>query len=170
MIEVREEKIEDHDAISLILQETFGGEDEVRLVQNLRETDQFIPELSLVALHNRRDPVGYILYSEISIHTSEKVVTSLALAPVAVTPEMQHEGIGSLLIKEGLMRATSLGYRHVVVLGHENYYPRFGFVPASEKHITGPFDAGDAFMVKELKKDSLKDISGKVVYPKPFGV
>ena len=170
MIEVREEKHEDHEDITTILQKAFDGEDEVHLVRDIRKTDSFIPELSLVALHNRRDPVGYILFSEIAIHTEEGILPSLALAPVAVTPDLHHEGIGSLLIKEGLMRATSLGYRHVVVLGHKDYYPRFGFVPASEKNISGPFDAGDAFMVKELKMDALKDISGKVVYPKPFGV
>ena len=170
MIEVREEKVQDHEEISTILQKAFGGEDEVTLVKEIGKSDHFVPELSLVALHNRRDPVGYILFSEITISTEKENLTSLALAPVAVVPELQGEGIGSMLIKDGMMRATSLGYRHVVVLGHKEFYPRFGFVPASEQNLSGPFDAGDAFMVKELKKDALKEISGEVVYPKAFGV
>lgn len=170
MIEVREEKGQDHEEVSAILRKAFNGEDEVKLVSAIRESTHFIPELSLVALHHRRDPVGYILFSEITISTEKENLTSLALAPVAVVPELQGEGVGSLLIKDGLMRATSLGYRHVVVLGHKEYYPRFGFVPASEQNLSGPFDAGDAFMVKELKKDALKDVSGEVIYPKAFGV
>lgn len=170
MIEVREEKLQDHEDISTILQKAFGGEDEVKLVSRIRESRHFVPELSLVALHNRRDPVGYILFSEITISTEKEKLTSLALAPVAVVPELQGEGVGSMLIKDGMMRATSLGYRHVVVLGHQDYYPRFGFVPASEQNISGPFDAGEAFMVKELKKDALKDVSGEVIYPNAFGV
>ncbi len=170
MIEVREEKIEDHEDISTILQKAFNGEDEVKLVSKIRNSGHFVPELSLVALHNRQDPVGYILFSEITISTEEETLTTLSLAPVAVVPELQHEGIGSMLIKDGMMRATSLGYRHVVVLGHKDYYPKFGFIPASEKNITGPFDAGDSFMVRELKKDALKDVSGEVVYPKAFGI
>ncbi|MFK3961040.1 GNAT family N-acetyltransferase [Guptibacillus hwajinpoensis] len=170
MIEVREEMLQDHEDISTILQKAFGGEDEVKLVSKIRKSAHFVPELSLVALHNRRGPVGYILFSEITISTEKENLTSLALAPVAVVPELQGEGIGSMLIKDGMMRATSLGYRHVVVLGHQDYYPRFGFAPASEQNISGPFDAGDAFMVKELKKDALKDVSGEVIYPNAFGV
>ena len=170
MIEVREENERDHEAISMILQKSFEGDEEAQLVQRIRASEAFIPELSLIALHNRRDPVGYVLFSEVKIHTDSGPVTSLALAPVGVVPELQHEGIGSMLIKDGMMRATSLGYRHVIVLGHKDYYPKFGFIPASEKNITGPFDAGDSFMVRELKKDALKDVSGEVVYPKSFGI
>ncbi|TKD70517.1 GNAT family N-acetyltransferase [Pseudalkalibacillus hwajinpoensis] len=170
MIEIREENVADHEAISTILREAFNGEDEVQLVNGIRESEGFIPELALVALHNRSEPVGYILFSIIEIHTEKGSIPSLALAPVAVVPELQNEGVGSLLIKDGMMRATSLGYRHVVVLGHKDYYPKFGFVPASEENITGPFNAGDSFMVRELKKESLKDVSGEVVYPSAFGV
>ncbi|WP_394175245.1 GNAT family N-acetyltransferase [Guptibacillus hwajinpoensis] len=170
MIEIREEKEADHEAISEVLREAFNSEDEVQLVNAIRESQGFISELSLVALHNRSEPVGYILFSEIELHTEKGSVPSLALAPVAVVPKLQNEGIGSMLIKDGMMRATSLGYRHVVVLGHKEYYPKFGFVPASEKNITGPFQAGDSFMVRELKKDALSEVSGEVVYPKAFGV
>ncbi|WP_347548331.1 N-acetyltransferase [Pseudalkalibacillus hwajinpoensis] len=169
MLEVREEK-NDEEAISIILRKAFEGEKEVALVKRIRESDFFIPELSLVAIQNRSTPIGYLLFSEIQIKTSSGIVPSLALAPLAVMPEWQREGVGGMLIKDGLMRATSLGYRHVVVLGHKDYYSRFGFVPASDKEITGPFDAGDAFMFRELKKDALKEIQGEVVYPKTFGI
>ncbi|MBN8208733.1 N-acetyltransferase [Bacillus sp. NTK071] len=170
MIEIREENAADHGAILKILREAFNGEDEVQLVNRIKDSESFIPELSLVALHNRSEPVGYILFTKIEILTEKGRIPSLALAPVAVVPELQNEGVGNLLIKDGMMRATSLGYRHVVVLGHKDYYPKFGFVPASEKNITGPFNAGDSFMVRELKKDSLKEVNGEVVYPSAFGV
>ncbi|MCA0988880.1 GNAT family N-acetyltransferase [Guptibacillus algicola] len=169
MIELREEAASEDEEIDDIVRRAFDGEDEVSLIHRIRKSPNYIPELSLIALHNQSTPVGYIMFSKITIETDDETLPSLALAPVSVVPELQNEGIGSMMIRDGLMRATALGYRHVVVLGDNRYYSRFGFVPASEKNVTGPFDdAGDAFMVKELKKDALK--KGHVRYPTSFGI
>ncbi|WP_377887312.1 GNAT family N-acetyltransferase [Alkalihalobacillus sp. R86527] len=169
MIEIREELTNDVEEIDDIVRNAFDGEAEVSLIHRIRKSPYYIPELTFVALHNRITPVGHIMFSEIKIETEHESFTSLALAPVSVVPEFQKEGIGSLMIREGLNRATSLGYRHAVVLGDSCYYSKFGFVPASEKNITGPFeDAGNSFMVKELKNDALK--KGHVRYPTSFGI
>ena len=94
---------------------------------------------------------------------------SLALAPVSVVPEHQNKGIGSELISESLKIAKELGFKSVIVLGHDKYYPRFGFKPASTWGIKAPFDVPDeAFMALELEDGSLEDISGTVVYSKEF--
>ncbi|WP_270180490.1 GNAT family N-acetyltransferase [Alkalihalobacillus sp. CinArs1] len=169
MIELREELKSDVEGIDNIVRNAFDGEDEVALIHRIRNSQHYIPELALIALHNRTTPVGYILLSEIEIE-AEDTITSLALAPVSVSPPFQNEGIGTFMINESLKRATALGYRHVIVLGHSAYYSKFGFIPASEKGITGPFkEAGDSFMVKELKKDALPK-EGHVHYPAAFGI
>jgi putative acetyltransferase len=94
---------------------------------------------------------------------------ALALAPMAVHPEFQNQGIGSRLVMEGLERYRSLGHRIVVVLGHPKYYPRFGFTSARAKGLEAPFPVPDeAFMVAELVPGGLDTVSGMTVYPAPF--
>ena len=94
---------------------------------------------------------------------------SLALAPMAVLPEYQNKGVGSQLVRTGLMQAGSMDHKSVIVLGHPEYYPRFGFAPASRWQIKPPFDVPDeAFMALELKEGALKDVCGVVEYPKAF--
>jgi predicted N-acetyltransferase YhbS len=93
----------------------------------------------------------------------------LALAPVSVVPEHQNKGIGSALISESLKIAKEIGFKSVIVLGHDKYYPRFGFKPASTWGIKAPFDVPDEFfMALELGDGALEDISGTVVYSKEF--
>jgi putative acetyltransferase len=93
----------------------------------------------------------------------------LALAPMAVVPEQQNKRIGSMLVEEGLKRAKDQGFKHAVVLGHPEFYPKFGFVPASTKGIEAPFPVPDeVFMAIELKEGSLDQIKGKIVYPSAF--
>jgi putative acetyltransferase len=88
---------------------------------------------------------------------------------MAVMPEFQGIGIGSALIKEGLKRCKKLGFQHVVVLEHTDYYPKFVFVPTITKGIKAPFEVPyEAFMIYELEKDSLKEAKGTVQYPEPF--
>jgi predicted N-acetyltransferase YhbS len=88
---------------------------------------------------------------------------------MAVVPEFQRQGIGGELIKHGLDKAKELKYKSVIVLGHEPYYPKFGFAPASKWNIKSPYDVPEnVFMAIELVKDGLKDVSGTVRYPKEF--
>ena len=139
------------------------------LVKRLRRSDAFIPELSLVAETQNGTIVGYILLTKVEIASAEKKVLSLGLAPVAVLPEYQNRGIGSALIKEAHNRAVSAGYHSVVLLGHKDYYPRFGYKKAIDYDIRFPFDVPPEFcMVKELAPNSLNGVHGVVQYASEF--
>jgi len=168
MIIVRAERTEDIEAIHLVNRLAFGQKDEALLVQRIRESLGFIPDLSLVAIKDEK-VVGHILFSRIHIETPQGDVRILSLAPMAVRPEFQNSGIGSDLVREGLKRCRELGHTIVVVIGHPKYYPRFGFVPARKKGLDLNFPVPDeAFMVCELDPDALEGITGKVIYPPEF--
>lgn len=94
---------------------------------------------------------------------------ALALAPVAVLPERQRQGIGSRLIREGLRACAEAGHRITVVLGHADYYPRFGFSAPLAEPLQAPF-SGPSFMALELVPGALADVTGEVRYPPPFGL
>ncbi len=137
-------------------------------MDNLRGTPGFIPELSLVAESDGR-VVGHILFSIVHIQSDAVRTPVLALAPMAVRPDCQNQGIGSLLVREGLERCKALGHEAVILVGHANYYPRFGFTPAGEKGLRLPFDAPDeAFMALELVPGALNGVTGTVEYPPEF--
>ncbi|MFK2827029.1 N-acetyltransferase [Bacillus sp. B190/17] len=143
---------------------------EHQLVSRIRKSNSFIPKLSLVALDKDHNKIlGHILLSSIKINNDKQIAESLALAPVSVLPEYQNKGIGRRLILEALKEAKNLGYHSVVVLGHPEYYPKFGFKKASIWGIHAPFEVPDeAFMVLELKESTLAHVSGVVEYPSVF--
>ncbi len=164
---IRQETIDDYKAVYEVNKRAFNKENESILVKKIRESDGFIPELSLIA-EEKGEIVGYILLSKIKIVGIDEH-TSLALAPVAVVPEFQSKGIGGELIKEVLKRAKGLGYGSVILLGHKEYYPRFGFKKASNWKIECPFEVDDDyFMAIELQDNSLNNVSGVVKYPDVF--
>ena len=168
MVTIRPERSSDYKKIFVINKKAFKGEVEARLVENLRHTKGFIPKLSLVAVKDGK-VVGHILFSIIHINTGSKFVPILALAPMAVIPEFQRRGIGSRMVREGLRNCEELGYKTVVLVGLPDYYPRFGFVKASGKGLSLPFEAPDeAFMVYEILPNTLNGISGVIVYPPEF--
>lgn len=169
-ISVRPEKTEDIPEIERVCHEAFGSRNEAYLVELLRFNEAFIPELSLVAYIDGM-VVGHVLFSRISIvGENGKSNESLALAPMSVLPSWQRKGVGSSLIKKGLFIAKELHFKSVIVLGHETYYPKFGFVPASKWNIKAPFEVPEnAFMALELVSGGLKGVSGTVVYPEEFG-
>jgi len=140
------------------------------LVDALRKNKTaFIPELSLVATQEDKI-VGYILFTKINIKDeNNNMHESLVLAPMAVKPELQKSGIGGQLIRNGLEVAKALNFKSVIVLGHEHYYPKFGFEPAAKWNIIAPFEIpSNVFMAIELVKDGLKNATGMVIYPEEF--
>ncbi len=168
-VKIRQENKEDIKEVYEINSVAFGQEDEAKLVDLLRDSDTFVPELSLVALIDEKI-VGHILFTKIKIvDQRQNEFGSLALAPLAVIPELQKKGIGGKLIRAGLDKAKELYFKSVIVLGHKHYYPKFGFVPTSKWNIKSPFDVStEAFMAIELIEDGLKDVCGTVKYPKEF--
>lgn len=166
---IREERQGDENQVyhvvkSAFEKEVFSDHDEQNLVNRLRKSENFIPRLSLVA-EEKGEIVGYILFTTIKVG-EEKL---LALAPVAVLPTMQGQRIGTKLIEAGHNMAKALGYRGCVVMGHEKYYPKFGYQMASKFHIKAPFEVPDEnFMAIELVKNGLQNISGVVEYAKEF--
>lgn len=167
---IRSEQVKDIAAIREVNMLAFKGEQEARLVEAIRASTLFVPELSLVAVTNN-EIIGHILFSIISIATSHGDVPTLALAPMAVAPEYQYQGVGSALVRAGLRKCQELGFEHVCVLGHPTFYPKFGFTPSRTKGIEAPFPVPDeVFMVYEIKRGSLAGIIGKVKYPPAFEV
>lgn len=168
MIHIRPESPEDIESIQNVTTRAFQGEEEVNLIAAIRASDYFIHELSLVAVEDNRI-VGHILFSPIKIESSEQSVEALALAPMAVLPDFQNNGIGTKLVKHGLEACKKLRYKIVIVIGHPNYYPRFGFKLARECGIEAPFEVpGDAFLACELFSAALKNVRGVVKYSPAF--
>lgn len=135
-----------------------------------RSSNTFIPELSLIALEKDNTKiVGHNLLSQIKINNNNQVAESLALAPVSVLPDYQNKGICKLLVQEALEEAKKLGYHSVIVLGHPEYYPEFGFKKASLWGIKAPFEVPEeALMAIELHENALDKVSGVIEYPNIF--
>lgn len=173
-IVIRKEENSDYKAVFDLIEEAFramaeSDHSEQFLVEKLRKSDAFIPELSIVAEFEGKI-VGYILLTKIKIINDEqKEFESLAMAPVAVLPEFQSQGIGGKLILAAHQKAKELGYKSVVVLGHHNYYPKFGYQLTKSYGIELPFPADEKnCMVIELVENGLKGVSGKVEYAQEF--
>jgi putative acetyltransferase len=168
MLRIRTESPADYGIIREINTLAFGRPIEGQLVDQLREMPDFIADLSLVAEWNGR-PVGHLLISPARIHAPEGPIPILNLAPVAVLPEFQNRGIGSALMRHALETCRRFEYGIVIVVGHAEYYPRFGFLPARRHGIEAPFPVPDeAFMVYEVHPGALGKISGTIEYPPPF--
>lgn len=160
----------DHPAVHALLTAAFGQRDEADLVNRIRRAPGYAAQLSLVAAADHRI-VGHILFSPITIVSPRKTTPALALAPVSVFPECQRRGIGSALVREGLSACRAAGHHIVIVLGHPDYYPRFGFTPADSSGIRPPFEVPPpAFMVLALTAGALDGVGGTVRYPAPWGL
>ncbi len=173
VFEIRQEQEKDYNTVHQVIELAFrdmedSDHSEPFLVDRLRQTDAFIPELSLVA-EIGGEIIGHILMTKVEIVSENKSVTSLGLAPVSVLPAYQNRGVGSVLIREAHRRAAELGYGSAVLLGHKDYYPRFGYKQAIDFGIEFPFDVPHEYcMAVELRPESLKDVQGMIQYAKPF--
>ena len=176
MMIIRQEEKKDYQQVFELTEEAFRDMEESDhqehfLVEKLRKSEAFIPELSLVAEDENGKISGHILLTRIKIVSDYESFESLALAPVSVKPEFQNQGLGGQLIREGHRIAKDLGYQSVILVGHEKYYPRFGYEKTSNFGISFPFEIPEENgMAIELIKDGLKNKKGVVKYPKEFGI
>jgi putative acetyltransferase len=166
MMIVRPERPEDISAIRIANEQAFGRPEEADLVDALRRNGK--AAISLVAEDEGR-VVGHILFSPVAIQSKGTGLTGVGLAPLAVIPERQNQRIGSMLVEHGLRRCREEGHPVVVVLGHPDYYHRFGFVPASRFGIKSEYDVADeVFMVMELREGALGGCAGAAKYQPEF--
>lgn len=166
MCTIRRESPSDIPAIRHIHTTAFGRPNEADLVDALRQNNALT--ISLVAVKDGH-LVGHIALSPVTITSRTATMQALGLAPMAVLPSYQRQGIGSKLVKAGLTACHHTPYGVVVVLGHPHYYPRFGFVPAKPIGMVWEHDTPEeAFMVHELREGALTQTKGVVKYRPEF--
>jgi putative acetyltransferase len=167
MITIRPEQLDDITAVRAINEAAFGDTAEATIVDSLRNA---CPDaVSLVAVENNRI-LGHILFSPIYVSGEHVVPPGMGLAPMAVLPERQRQGIGSMLVQAGIDVMRKRNCPFIIVLGHPKYYPRFGFVPASQHGLTCQWDGipDEAFMVLILDEAAMEGVSGKARYRDEF--
>lgn len=166
---IRQEQAADYPAVHELVEDAFRhaehtDHDEQNLVNRLRETADFIPELALVAELDGR-LAGHIMFSTVRVGEA----TALCLAPVSVSPDCQGKGVGSALIREGHRRAAALGHTVVILVGHEQYYPRFDYVPAGPFGLQCPFPVPAANFMVCFLDDTPRRLDGVVAFSRAFG-
>jgi putative acetyltransferase len=161
---IRPEHANDVESVHAVNRAAFDSEDEANLVDALRGSDQV---LSLVA--DERGAIdGHIMFSPVTL-SGEPTLRAMALAPMAVRPDRQRCGVGSALVRAGLDACRSRGVEAIFVVGHPEYYPRFGFSRASRFGITCEFNVPDeAFMAIELAEGSLLNRKGIIRFHAAF--
>jgi putative acetyltransferase len=166
-VQLRLETAADHEAVGEVTAAAFGQQDEARLVEAIRASAEYVPQLTLVAEEDGRI-VGHVMYSYSALEGSDTRL--LQLSPLSVAPERQNDGIGSALTRESLRLADERAEPLVLVLGHPTYYPRFGFRPASTLGLLAPNPEwpDDAFMAVPLSAYD-PSLRGRVTFAPPFG-
>ena len=159
MVNIRRESARDLEAIYEVNKQAFGGTAEADLVNALRTREKNL--ISLVAVGGGK-VVGHILFSPMEVAGQPENRSVIGLAPLAVLPGHQKQGIGSKLVRAGLEECRRKGFGVIAVLGHPHYYPRFGFAPGIKYGIKSEYaDAPpEAFMVLELKPGALGALKG----------
>jgi putative acetyltransferase len=146
--------------------EAFGHNKESSLVNDLLNDDSAKPLLSLLAIDDE-EAVGHILFTKVRITGNEDALHAMILAPLAILPNAQGKGFGGKLIKEGLRQLSESKVDLVFVLGHPDYYPRFGFRPAGVRGFEAPYPIpakdASAWMVQELRPGLIGSFSGKII-------
>jgi len=165
-IQIRPERPEDAAAIEDVNRRAFGRPEEAALVAKLRATGKIA--LSLVA-EAEDEAIGHILFSPMTIEGDGKSWPAVGLGPMAVIPSRQRQGVGGRLIRAGLDACRELGHSRALVLGHPEYYPRFGFRPASRFGVACEYDVPDpAFMALALLPGAFDGVSGAAKYAPEF--
>ncbi len=166
-ITVRKEEIGDQKAIDVVHMSAFEGDQEVALLDALRQSSSFVANLSLVAEFKQRI-VGHVLLSKVRIQHGAQGKDILALAPMAVVPSQSHRGIGSGLVDAGVALAREQNYDAIIVVGLPDFYRKFGFEPAARFSLRCNLPVpGEVVLAMELKPGGLgKD--GHVIFPSHF--
>jgi putative acetyltransferase len=166
MVTIRHEGIADALRVRQINELAFGRTAEADLVAKLRQS--CTDSLSLVA--EDAAIVGHILFTPAVIENGRRRVIGMGLAPMAVAPDHQRQGVGSQLVRRGLDILSERGCPFVVVVGHPKYYPRFGFEPASRHNLASQWDGmpDAAFMVLILDIDAMAGVAGVAKYREEF--
>jgi putative acetyltransferase len=167
MIAIRTEQPGDAAAIRALNQAVFGRRNEAEVVDAVRAA---CPNaLSLVAEDDGR-LVGHVLFSPVTVSNGEPIAEGMGLGPIAVVPDRQRQGIGSLLVRAGIEALREWNYPFIIVVGHPGYYPQFGFVPASRHGLCCPWEdvPDEAFMVLLLDEAAMEGVSGTVAYQEAF--
>jgi putative acetyltransferase len=168
MTNIRSMHPRDKPAAQSVHRQAFGGDDEARLVALLAQRGKDV--ISLVAEQDGR-VAGHIVFSPATIdwpgEPGRAPIAGLGLAPVAVLPQMQRQGIGSALVTAGLAACRERAAEFVVLVGHPEYYPRFGFEPAGSCGLSCAFGAGPAFQILWLGKQP-RALGGVVLYADEF--
>lgn len=166
MIKIRPERPEDVDSISNVNEQAFGQKSEAELVEKLRKRG--LLTISLVALKDG-EIIGHIAFSPVAIGSESSSFEAIALAPMAVLPAYQRQSIGERLVRAGLEECRRLGQEVVVLVGHPDYYTRFGFFPAKSKGIACEFEVPDeAWMILELREGALAKRRGTARFQPEF--
>lgn len=163
---IRSQTPDDRAAVRSVNEAAFGRPDEAGLVERLWTEGAVL--VSLVA-ERENQILGHILFSRMSIETAQASIPAVALAPMAVLPSHQRQGIGKRLVQSGLEQLRAQGEKFAIVLGHPEYYPRFGFSTAKAHTLASPFPA-NAFMALELIRGALDGVQGHVRYAASFGL
>lgn len=164
---IRPEQPADAAAVRAVHEHAFGRPAEADLVERLRaHCSDFI---SLV-MEADRQVIGHLLFTPVELATADgRSLTGLGLAPVAVLPTHQNQGLGTVLIETGLLEVQSAGWPYVVVLGHPDYYPRFGFVPALSTGVRCEYAVPpEAFLLLAFEDAALRGLEGTVRYRPEF--
>ncbi|NEX93296.1 N-acetyltransferase [Caulobacter sp. 17J65-9] len=162
---IRDAREGDQLAVARLTDLAFAGPDESALIARLRDDGDVLIEL---VAEDAGEIVGHILFSPLPVERDGATAEAAALAPMAVLPGRQRSGVGSALVKAGLDACRAKGVPAVVVLGHPDYYPRFGFTAEAAATLQAPF-SGPAFMALELTPGALEH-GGRVRYAKAFGL
>ncbi len=167
MIEIREETNGARDEVRMVNDQAFGQPDEGRIIDKIRESCKEV--ISLVAVSNNK-VVGHIFFSPVTIEFKDRTITGMGLGPMAVLPDFQNQGIGTLLVREGIRRIKETACPFIIVLGHEDYYPRFGFERASKYGLEPQWEGvpDNAFMVMILNGSGMNAVEGVVKYRDEF--
>jgi putative acetyltransferase len=161
---IRPRESGDDAAIAAVVTAAFAGPDEAKLIDALRRDGDVVSEFVAI---DAGEIVGHVAFSRLDIRADPRTLRAAALAPLAVAPGRQRQGVGDALTRHALTHLRNDGWDIAVVLGHPAYYPRFGFSPLLAKLLDAPY-SGPSFMALELRSGAAGALRWSVTYPRAF--